>query len=210
MRGKDPETGEFLSPSRSQQRREALEVLELAKRLSEMTPQQVAHLPVPERLIAHIDETRRITSHVAHKRQLQYLAKQMRREDDDTLEAIRDALDTHGQAAREEAAMLHRAEQWRDRLIADGDSALSELLSAYPQADRQHLRQLARNAHEERLKNKPPHAYRELFRELRELLQHTDIGREQSGIEDASDAQDDDSAAPRWDAEREFGGSNEP
>jgi ribosome-associated protein len=170
MRGKDSETGEFLSPSRSQQRREALEVLELAKRLSEMTPQQVAHLPVPERLIAHIDETRRITSHVAHKRQLQYLAKQMRREDDDTLEAIRDALDTHGQAAREEAAMLHRAEQWRDRLIAEGDAALGELLSAYPQADRQHLRQLARNAHEERLKNKPPHAYLELFRELREVL----------------------------------------
>ena len=32
------------------------------------------------------------------------------------------------------------------------------------------LRQLARNALEERRKNRPPHAFRELFRELRVLL----------------------------------------
>lgn len=170
MRGKDTETGDFLSPSRSQQRREALEVLELARQLSALTPQQVARLPVPEGLISHIDDTRRITSHGAHKRQLQYLAKQMRREDDDTLHAIRDALDSSGEPARLEAAMLHRAEAWRERLIADGDAALTELLTDFPHADRQHLRQLARNAHEEKLRNKPPHAFRELFRELRELL----------------------------------------
>jgi ribosome-associated protein len=181
MRGKDLETGEFLSPSRSQQRREALEVLDLARQLSEMTAQQVSKLPVPERLVSHIDETRRITSHGAHKRQLQFLAKQMRREDDETLDAIRDALDVNGQAARVEAAMLHRAEAWRERLMADGDAALTELLDAYPHADRQHLRQLARNAHEERLKNKAPHAFRELFRELRELF------AESHGADDADD-----------------------
>lgn len=174
MRGKDFETGEFLSPSRSQQRREALEVLELARQLSELTAQQIARLPVPERLVPHIDETRRIPSHGAHKRQLQFLAKQMRREDDDTLEAIRDALDSSGESARLETAMLHRAEAWRDRLMADGDAALTELLDEYPNADRQHLRQLARNAHEEKLRNKPPHAFRELFRELRELLKAPD------------------------------------
>ena len=32
-------------------------------------------------------------------------------------------------------------------------------------------RMLARNAREEQLRNKPPHAFRELFRELRELMQ---------------------------------------
>ena len=170
MRGKDPETGEFLAPSRSQQRREALEVLELARQLSALTPQQLSRLPVPDVLVPHIAETRRITSHVAHKRQLQFLAKQMRREDDETLEAIRDALDVNGHAARVESAMLHRAEAWRERLMTDGDAALGELLTDHPQADRQHLRQLARNAHEEKLKNRPPHAYRELFRELRELF----------------------------------------
>jgi len=184
MRGKDPESGEFFSPSRSQQRREALEVLELARQLSALTPQQLGRLPVPGHLVPHIDETRRITSHVAHKRQLQYLAKQMRREDDETLEAIRDALDANGQAGRVEAALLHRAEAWRERLIADGDAALAEFLAEYPHADRQHLRQLARNAHDEKLRNKPPHAYRELFRELRELFA-------EPGADDAVDMHDD-------------------
>lgn len=60
--------------------------------------------------------------------------------------------------------------------MADGDAALTELLDAYPTADRQHLRQLARNAHDERLKNKPPHAFRELFRELRELFAESHDG----------------------------------
>ena len=175
MRGKDFETGEFLSPSRSQQRREALEVLELARQLSELTPQQIARLPVPDILIPHIDDTRRIPSHGAHKRQLQFLAKQMRREDDETLEAIRDALDSSGESARLDAAMLHRAEDWRERLVSNGDIALTELLDEYPHADRQHLRQLARNANEEKLRNKPPHAVRELFRELRELLKAPDV-----------------------------------
>jgi ribosome-associated protein len=99
----------------------------------------------------------------------------MRREDDETLEAIRDALDSSGESARLETAMLHRAEAWRERLMADGDIALTELLDEYPHADRQHLRQLARNAHEEKLRNKPPHAFRELFRELRELLKEPDV-----------------------------------
>ena len=73
-------------------------------------------------------------------------------------------------AARRETAALHRVEAWRERLIADGDAALAELLAEYPHADRQHLRQLVRNASEERNRNKPPHAFRELFRELRELI----------------------------------------
>jgi ribosome-associated protein len=72
--------------------------------------------------------------------------------------------------SRRETAALHRVEAMRDRLVAEGDEALAELLSGYPQADRQHLRQLARNAREEKLRNKPPHAYRELFRELRVLM----------------------------------------
>jgi ribosome-associated protein len=170
MRGRDEDTGEFLSTSRSQQRREALEVLELAEKLASLTPTQLSKLPIPDDLLPHLEHTRKITAHIARKRQLAFLAKQMRREDDETLEAIRDALDEDGVAARRETAALHRVEDWRERLLADGDAALAELLDEYPAADRQHLRQLVRNANEEKLRNKPPRAFRELFRELRTLL----------------------------------------
>lgn len=170
MRGRDEETGEFLSPSRSQNRREALEVLALGEKLVSLTEAQLSKLPVPESLLPHIRDCKRITANIAHKRQLAFLAKQMRREDDAVLEAIRDALDEDGEAARREVAAMHRIENWRERLLAEGDTALAALLDEYPQADRQRLRQLARNTLEERKRNKPPHSFRELYRELREVI----------------------------------------
>ena len=183
MRGRDPETGEFYSPSRTQQRIEALEIRNLAEKLVALPAAQLARLPIPEELMPHIVETQRITSHIAHKRQLQFLAKQMRREEDEVLEAIRDAMDEGGEAARRETALLHQAEQWRDRLLADGDDALAALLEEFPTADRQKLRQLVRNATDERAKNKPPRAFRELFREVRELLASTDTQDDEAAAE---------------------------
>ena len=170
MRGKDPETGEFLSPSRSEQRRAALDVLELGARLAALSDAQLAKLPIPENLMPHILETRRITSHIAHKRQLQFLAKQMRREDEDTLDAIRDALDEKGEAARKEVAQMHRVEAWRERLLDGGDDALAAFIDEFPSADRQHLRQLVRNAGEEKKRNKPPRAFREIYHVVRDAM----------------------------------------
>ena len=190
MRGRDDETGEFLGPSRSQNRREALEIYTLGEKLVSLTDAQLAKLPVPESLLPHIRECRRITAQIAHKRQLQYLAKQMRREDDETLEAIRDALDEKGETARREVAAMHRVEAWREKLLAEGDDALAQLLDEYPHADRQSLRQLVRNTLEERKRNKPPRAFRELYRELRELLlggsedDAQDIDEDATGDED--------------------------
>jgi len=180
MRGRDDETGEFLGPSRSQNRREALEIYTLGEKLVSLTDAQLAKLPVPESLLPHIRECRRITAQIAHKRQLQYLAKQMRREDDEALDAIRDALDEKGEAARREVAAVHRVETWREKLLAEGDDALAQLLDEYPNADRQLLRQLVRNTLEERKRNKPPRAFRELYRALRELL----LGGNEDGEQD--------------------------
>lgn len=181
MRGRDEDSGEYFGPSRSQQRRDALEVLALGEKLVALSEGQLARLPIPESLLPHIRECRRITAQIAHKRQLQFLAKQMRREDAEVLDAIRDALDEKGEAARREAAAMHRVEAWRERLLDDGDAALARLLEEYPHADRQLLRQLMRNALDERRRNKPPRAFRELYRELRQLL-------EAGGEDDAGDA----------------------
>ena len=170
MRGRDDETGKFFSPSRSQQRRAALDVLELGEQLVAMTAAQLGRLPIPEGLMPHIRDTQRITSHGARKRQVAFLAKQMRKLDEDVLDAIRDAMSKDGEAARKETAAMHRIEALRDALLGDdGDAEMTELLAAHPDADRQHLRQLVRNAHEERKRNKPPRAFRELFRALKAL-----------------------------------------
>ena len=170
MRGRDEDTGEFLGPSRSAQRRAALDVLELGEQLVGMTAAQLGRLPIPDTLMPDIRDTQRITSHGARKRQVAFLAKQMRKLGDDELDAIRDAMSTDGEAARKETAAMHRIEALRDALLGDdGDAEMTALLAAHPAADRQHLRQLVRNAHEERKRNKPPRAFRELFRALKAL-----------------------------------------
>jgi ribosome-associated protein len=157
-------------PSRSAKRRDALAVFELAEALVAMSEAQLAHVPLPDDLAALVVESRRITQHIARKRQLQFLAKHLRR-NEDVLPAIRAALERDALEKRTEAARLHRVEHWRDRLIEGGDDALGELLAEHPAGDRQRLRQLARNAAAERAANKPPTSARELFRALRDLLE---------------------------------------
>jgi len=172
----DDLSDESLEPSRSQLRRDALDILKLAEALASLSEAQLARVPLADELREEVRRTRAITSHIARKRQAQFLAKQLRKLDDEQIEPIRAALAQDRASAHREAAELHQLEIWRDRLLDEGDEALAELLALYPAADRQHLRQLVRNAVTERAKNKPPHAYRELFRALRELG-HTDSAR---------------------------------
>lgn len=188
MRGRDEDTGEYLGPSRSAQRREALDVLELARQLVELDPGRLAKLPLGEHLLPFIAQARRITSNIARKREIAFLAKQLRREDEEALDALRDALDSDGEAARLDTARLHRAEAWRERLLGeDGAAALSELMDAFPGADAQRIRQLVRNARAERTAGKPPRAFRELYRELRALLDAGDGANGDAGPEGDGD-----------------------
>ncbi|MGV8959332.1 MAG: ribosome biogenesis factor YjgA [Stenotrophomonas sp.] len=192
MRGRDEDSGEFLGESRSQNRREALEILALGEKLVDLTPAQLSRLPIPEDLMAHIEYTKGITAHGAHKRQLAFLAKQMRREEDETLDAIRDALDANSDTSRREVAILHRVEHWRERLMAEGDAALTALLDEHPSADRQQLRTLVRNAQAEKAKNKPPRAFREIFQVLRGLLLPAHGGGDGDATGEPAESEDDD------------------
>ncbi|MDR3385734.1 MAG: ribosome biogenesis factor YjgA [Rudaea sp.] len=162
----DAETDEV---SRSQRRREALDVLKLAHALVGLSDAQLARVPLSDDLRDEVVRARAVTQQIARKRQTQFLAKHLRRREDE-LEPIRAALEHDRDHSRRESANLHRIEAWRERLIAEGDDALNEFLQHFPQCDRQHLRQLSRQARAERSANKAPHAFRELFRVLRELF----------------------------------------
>ena len=118
MRDRDSQSpghpdAEALPPSRSQKRRDAMEVLALAQQLVALSDPALDRLPLPDQVRSAIDDTKRIRQQIAHKRQLHYLAKLMRREDDGTLHAWRQALEPDREAQRRETALLHRLEQWR-------------------------------------------------------------------------------------------------
>ncbi len=163
---------EDYGPSRTQQRREALAVLALASQLIELQPNRLAKLDLPEDVRREVDITRRITAHGAKKRQLAFLAKVMRRYDDEDFAAVRAELGENREKQRQDTAAMHRLESMRERLVAGQENALSELITEYPQIDRQRLRSLIRQARlEKEAPNKPPKAYREIFQLLKELAQ---------------------------------------
>lgn len=155
--------------SKSQIKRESQALKRMGEELVEMNPAEVAGLPLPEDLRAAIDAARHIKHHSARRRQLQYIGKLMRGID---TEPLRIALETKALAQRQQAAHFHQIEAWRDRLIETGDEALAGFLDEHPDADRSRLRQLLRNAQQERTRQPPGNkAARALFRYLREFLE---------------------------------------
>lgn len=154
-----------LPPSKSQLKREMQALQQLGETLIAMTATERARFPLSDDLLAAIDETARIRSHEGRRRHMQYVGKLMRKEDLDAINACFDAIEDE-QAQRDHA--FQRLEKWRERLIDGGDADIEAFLKAYPDADRQVLRQLVRNAVRERQKEAGTASARKLFKHLRD------------------------------------------
>jgi ribosome-associated protein len=158
---------EFERPSKSALKRQMTALQKLGEALVELSDKELARIPIDDdQLIRVIREARAINSRSARRRHLQYLGKLMRSVDPEPLQR---ALDELHQERRGGADAFQHLEQWRDRLLAEGDAALEDLLSDFPGAERQQLRQLIRQHQREAAAGKPPAASRKLFRYLRDL-----------------------------------------
>lgn len=153
-------------PSKSQLKREARALFELGRELVSLDRSTLDRMPLEERLRDAVEAARKIKSHIAHKRQLQRIAGILRTIDPEPLRA---ALEARQIEARQLTIRHHRVEAWRDRLLADGDTALQELLAQFQVSDGQALRTLIRNARREAERGKPPVSARKLFRLLRDI-----------------------------------------
>ena len=158
---------EELQISKTRRKREMQELQDLGEELVALTPDKLAGLDLPTRLLDAVLDARRISKFGALRRQMQYVGRLMR---DADAEAIRAQLDVWKGTSISETARLHAIERWRTRLIGD-DLALGELLGQFPRADAQRLRALIRNVKREAAAKKPPKSFRELFQELREIIQ---------------------------------------
>lgn len=156
-------------PLSKTQRKAAMEELQsMGEELISLNNARLKQLNLPEVLYDAVKEAQRITSNGAIARQRQYIGRLMR-EIDTT--HIADQLARWKGSHQEENAQFHQLEKLRARLL-DDDSALSDYLTAHPNADSQQLRTLIRNARKEAAAGKPPKSSRELFKVLRELSGH--------------------------------------
>lgn len=152
-------------PSKSQRKRESTALQDLGAELVKLSRDQIKKIDMPDRLRVAIRDAQRFTAHGAIARQLQFIGKLMRDVDPAPLQAALDEINGVSAAA---TARQHALERQRTRLLQD-ESVIGEIVQAYPGADIAQLRQLRRNALKEQQLAKPPRAFREIFRVLREL-----------------------------------------
>ncbi|MFN4148948.1 MAG: ribosome biogenesis factor YjgA [Rhodocyclaceae bacterium] len=154
-------------PSKSAVKRAMSELQALGEELVALSIDQLKKIDLPEELFEAVRDAQRFTQHEAHRRQLQYIGRLMRNLD---AAPIRAALDDIKGVSAAASARLHALERLRARFLAD-EKVIEEIAAVHPAADLQRLRQLRRNALKEQETGRPPRAFRELFRTLRELYE---------------------------------------
>jgi ribosome-associated protein len=164
------EDDEIIWVSKSEIKRDAEALKDLGAEMVELGKNSLDRLPLDEDLRAAIELAQRIKKE-GRRRQLQLIGKMLRSRD---VEPIQTALDKLKNRHNQQVSLFHKLEALRDRLVEDGDDAIPAIIALYPQADRQQLRALARNAQKEKTSNKPPKSYRQIFQYLRELAEMTE------------------------------------
>ena len=147
------------------------ELQALGVALAELSESQLREMRLGEDLLEAVLEAKRIRSHEAKRRQMQYIGRLMREVDP---APIRSRLAELEGSSAQATARHRRLETWRERLLGD-DEALTAFAAEHPGADLQALRTLIRNARKEQKESKPPRAYRELFRVLKEIESPTPL-----------------------------------
>ncbi|MFD2178840.1 ribosome biogenesis factor YjgA [Veronia pacifica] len=159
------EEEEIIWVSKSEMKRDMEELQKLGEELVKLKPAVLEKFPLDDSLRDAIADAQRFKNE-ARRRQLQFIGKLMRNRDPEPIQA---ALDKLNNKHSQQTAEMHKLEQLRDRIIEKGDSAINEVIAEFPDAERQYLRQLARQANKEKSQSKPPKAYREIFQYLKEL-----------------------------------------
>lgn len=149
------------------EKRELLALRNMAKTIMGFPDNTIESLPLDERFIQELIAAKKMKKG-ALRRQMLLLERLMRKEDETTVtEAVDQQLNPH----RESVQFFHQLEEWRDALMANDNTVMEVLIADYPAFDRQHVRQLVRNASKEATLNKPPKSSRALFKYLKEVCE---------------------------------------
>lgn len=171
--GQDEEAEYYaIRPNKSQIKRDIAKITRIAEELIQLSDLQLVAMELAANIEnAIVDAKKMSPTKPARKRQLKFITAQLKLIELNTVIESLDRLKTKSAYGVRE---YHQAEQWRDKLMTeDSNDALTEFLKQFPSADRQHLRQLQRNAQKEAKAEKPPKSARILHKYLKELIFHS-------------------------------------
>ena len=166
----NPHTGEPYSerPNKTQLKRDMKVLHDLGRALVELAPSRFEEVTLSERMHEAIFMAKKLKK-AALQRQLRFISGIMIEED---VETIQLQLKKIAMPHQQETEAFHELEEWRDKLITGDNDLINELVTTL-NADRQHLRQLVRNASKEAQLDKPPKSSRILFKYLKELQEES-------------------------------------
>ncbi|GDY26492.1 MULTISPECIES: ribosome biogenesis factor YjgA [unclassified Agarivorans] len=152
--------------SKSEIKREADRLKKLGADLVGLTNPQLATIEMSPTLREAIALAKRLKDkREASRRHMNYIGKVMRTENEEQINAGLDKIrNKHIYQAQAQLAL----DKQRDLLIAEGDSAINNLVAENPNFERQKLRQLVRQAKKELEQEKPDKAHQELAKYLKE------------------------------------------
>jgi ribosome-associated protein len=178
-----------IRPNKTQIKKEIGALFDLGEEMSKLSPSQLKTLDLPELIYKSVVQVSGMPHNGARKRLLKYIAGQLHKID---VTPIQERFARFNNQSAHATREHHILERWRDRLIKEGNDALTELLDEQPHADRQHLRQLLRSAQKEAETNKPPKSSRQLYRYLKELFNFDEELTEEEFLDSDMDEDDED------------------
>lgn len=129
----------------------------LANALAALPAVEQGRLPLPAHILEGVAELSAHAGTPARKRQVLHLVAQLRDVDLDAVDAALAGDTPH-------ARLMRELERWRTRILEGGDDDVQAFVEAWPAAESQRIRQLAREARKEAGKTG---ASRRLFAALR-------------------------------------------
>ncbi len=157
-----------IRPNKTQIKKDIGVLFKLAESLSKIAPAKLQDFDLPIHLHKAIREVADMPLNGARKRLLKYIASQFHKMD---VSEYQEKLARLQNQSVHNAREHHITEQWRDKLIKEGNAALTDLFDDYPAADLQQIRQILRNIKKETETGQPPKSSRLLYRYLKTLLQ---------------------------------------
>lgn len=155
-------------PSKTQLKRQADELQALGNALVKLPISVLENFSLPDNLLSAIKVAQSINKNRGLKRQMQYIGKLMRQQDTDKIQKAYNVYFSQKARKKDE---FHVYEDWRDKFLNNEKTVFNDFLEQYPNVDRQHLRQLQRNALSEKSQEKPPKYARLLFKYIKESIE---------------------------------------
>lgn len=138
-----PDPRSRTSAKRERESRESA-LISLAEDLVQLSLPRLESLGVPDAVLAALEDAKKIKAHAARARQMRQVRARLRDADWIALRSRLDQLRAGVSVSQEDS---NEADLLVEQLLVAGDAALVRMVSAYPDADRHHLRTLVRNHH---------------------------------------------------------------